>query len=66
MRIPPKCPSCGRKLVISRMACTGCASTLEGSFEPCPVCRFDPEIERLFDLFMTSRGNLKEVERRMI
>jgi len=65
MKVPPKCPSCGQKMVISRMACTSCNSTLEGGFEPCPVCRFDPDIERLFDLFMTSRGNLKEVERRM-
>jgi hypothetical protein len=65
MKVPPKCPSCGLKLVVSRMVCSGCGSTLEGSFDPCPVCRFDPDIERLFDLFMTSRGNLKEVERRM-
>jgi len=65
MKVPPKCPSCGQKLVVSRMACSGCGSTLEGSFDPCPVCRFDPDIDRLFDLFMTSRGNLKEVERRM-
>jgi hypothetical protein len=65
MKIPPKCPSCGQKLVISRMACTGCHSTLEGSFDLCPVCRFEPDLERLFDLFMTSRGNLKQVERRM-
>lgn len=64
MRIPPKCPSCGEKLTISRMVCGGCGSTLEGSFDPCPICRFEPELERLFDLFMTCRGNLKEVERR--
>jgi hypothetical protein len=65
MRVPPKCPSCGQKLVVSRLVCGDCGSTLEGSFEPCPVCRFEPDIEQLFDLFMTSRGNLKEVERRM-
>jgi hypothetical protein len=65
MKIPSKCPSCGQKLVVSRMFCGDCGSTLEGSFEPCPVCRFEPDIEQLFDLFMTSRGNLKEVERRM-
>src|SRR4030042_2002064 len=65
MRVPPKCSSCGQKLVVSRMVCSDGGSTLEGSFDPCPVCRFDPDIERLFDLFMTSRGNLKEVERRM-
>jgi hypothetical protein len=47
------------------MRCGACGSSLEGSFDPCPVCRFDPELQSLFDLFMTSRGNLKDVERRM-
>jgi hypothetical protein len=47
------------------MTCSGCGASLEGSFEPCPVCRFDPELQSLFDLFMTSRGNLKDVERKM-
>jgi hypothetical protein len=47
------------------MTCAGCGASLEGSFDPCPVCRFDPELQSLFDLFMTSRGNLKDVERKM-
>jgi hypothetical protein len=65
MRIPHQCPSCGKKLQVTAMKCGACGASLEGSFEPCPVCRFDPDLQGLFDLFMTSRGNLKEVERKM-
>jgi hypothetical protein len=65
MRIPHHCPSCGQNLEVTAMKCGTCGASLEGSFEPCPVCRFDPGLQELFDLFMSSRGNLKEVERRM-
>lgn len=65
MRIPHQCPSCGKHLQVTVMKCGTCGASLEGSFEPCAVCRFDPELQSLFDLFMSSRGNLKDVERRM-
>jgi hypothetical protein len=65
VRTPHQCPSCGKPLQVTVMKCAGCGASLEGSFELCPVCRFDPELQSLFDLFMTSRGNLKEVERKM-
>ncbi len=65
MKIPPKCPSCGKRLIVAKLTCSECGSTMEGTFDLCPVCRFEPETEQLFDLFMSSRGNLKEVERRM-
>ena len=65
MRMPHRCPSCGQDLRVTAMTCGGCGASLEGSFDPCPVCRFDPELQSLFDLFMSSRGNLKDVERKM-
>jgi hypothetical protein len=65
MRVPPRCPSCGQSLQVTLMTCGGCGASLEGRFDPCPVCRFDPELRSLFDLFMASRGNLKDVERKM-
>jgi len=65
MRVPHHCPSCGGRLQITAMTCAGCGASLEGRFDPCPVCRFDPELRELFDLFMASRGNLKDVERKM-
>jgi hypothetical protein len=63
MQMPNKCPSCGGKIIITRLECAECASTIEGKFTPCPVCTMDPEVRELFDLFMESRGNLKDVQR---
>lgn len=65
MKVPPKCPSCGKKLIVAKLTCNECGSIMEGAFDLCPVCRFEPDTQRLFDLFMSSRGNLKDVERRM-
>ena len=65
MKVPHRCPSCGHGLQVTVMTCAGCGASLEGRFDPCPVCRFDPELQSLFDLFMASRGNLKDVERKM-
>ncbi len=65
MKVPHRCPSCGQGLQVTVMTCAGCGASVEGRFDPCPVCRFDPELQALFDLFMASRGNLKDVERKM-
>lgn len=63
MPIPSECPSCGGKMVAVKMECTDCGTALDGKFSPCPVCALEPEMRELFDLFMRSRGNLKEVQR---
>ena len=63
MKIPHQCPSCGKKMVIARMHCGDCSAVVEGAFDVCPVCRLDPELRTLFDLFMACRGNLKDVQR---
>jgi hypothetical protein len=36
---------------------------VQGEFTPCPFCRLSGEDRRIFELFLASRGNLKEVER---
>nr|WP_281389047.1 DUF2089 domain-containing protein [Spirochaeta isovalerica] len=63
MNIPGKCPSCGGKMTAVKMECHDCGTVMDGRFSPCPVCSLDPEMRELFDLFMHSRGNLKEVQR---
>ena len=65
MRMPSKCPSCGGRMVATRMECISCGAAVEGRFVPCPVCTMDDEIRELFEIFMYARGNLKEVEREL-
>jgi hypothetical protein len=63
--IPPQCPGCGGRLVVVRLVCSECGTEVNGEFDVCPVCRLDDANRKLFDLFMESRGNLKEVQRRL-
>ncbi len=65
MRMPSRCPSCGGPILVTRMECSSCDAVVEGKFTPCPVCALDEEARRLFDVFMRSRGNLKEIEREL-
>jgi len=64
-RVPSSCPSCGGNLLIVRLECTQCGTEVTGEFEMCPVCQLDGEIKKLFDLFISARGNLKRVEREL-
>lgn len=59
------CPVCGDKLVTSRLGCTGCGTELVGQFEPCPFCALDDADLDLLRVFLSSRGNLKELEKHL-
>jgi len=61
--LPERCPSCGNGMVAPSAVCGACGVEVQGRFVPCPVCRLGGEDRRLFELFLRSRGNLKEVER---
>lgn len=61
--LPPRCPSCSNLLVVTRLVCPSCASEVAGEFDPCPACTLEGEQRRIFDAFLSSRGNLREVQR---
>ncbi len=63
--LPTRCPSCGEAMQVQRLRCTGCGTEVQGSYRPCRVCALDAEARELFDLFLDTRGNLKEVQRRL-
>ena len=62
-RAPSDCPVCGAQLAIIRLGCAACGTELAGVFQPCEFCALkDKEIEML-RVFLSSRGNLREVEK---
>lgn len=63
--LPPRCPSCGGSLHVQKLECCACGTEVSGLFEPCPVCRLEGELRRLFDLFLAARGNIKQVQREL-
>lgn len=58
-----KCPVCGKAMQVTRLHCPGCQTSVEGAFDSCKFCRLDQEQRQFIEVFLTSRGNIKEVER---
>ena len=66
MHSPPRdCPVCGDELQITRLSCPTCATELAGAFATCAFCSLDADSRALLELFLVSRGNMKEIERRL-
>ena len=64
-RAPAECPVCGKDLIIIRKGCTHCGSELAGEFASSPYDRLDSAEHELLRVFLTSRGNLREVEKHL-
>jgi hypothetical protein len=64
-KIIESCPSCGGELEIREVACTRCETQVRSRYRPCDFCRLNDEQSTFLRLFVTSRGNLSEVEKRL-
>jgi hypothetical protein len=64
-RPPRNCPVCGDTLAVTRLHCPGCAIELSGEFASCEFCALSAEQRDLLGVFLSSRGNLKEIERHL-
>ncbi|MFT4217228.1 MAG: DUF2089 domain-containing protein [Micropruina sp.] len=65
LRPPTECPVCGDDLVTTRLGCLGCGSELSGHFARCAFCALDAKELELLTVFLSSRGNLREVEKHL-
>ncbi|HEU5484411.1 MAG TPA: DUF2089 domain-containing protein [Microlunatus sp.] len=64
-RAPSDCPVCGHHLAVTRLGCAACGSELAGVFGTCEFCALDDADNALLRVFLSSRGNLREVERHL-
>ncbi|MDO5093328.1 MAG: DUF2089 domain-containing protein [Propionibacteriaceae bacterium] len=62
---PADCPVCGDDLIVTRKGCRRCGSELAGEFATSPYDRLDATEHELLRVFLTSRGNLREVEKHL-
>ena len=62
-RPPADCPACSAEVLVTRLSCTSCGTEVTGAFATCAFCSQDAADRALLELFLLSRGNLKEVER---
>jgi hypothetical protein len=56
------CPSCSSRLRVSRLVCLECGLAVEGEFATGRLILLSPEQQRFVEIFVTSRGNIREVE----
>jgi hypothetical protein len=64
-RPPTDCPVCGDLLSVTRLSCGSCGTELAGVFAPCQFCALDDKDTELLRVFLSSRGNLREVEKHL-
>ena len=60
-----QCPVCDSSLAITELQCDDCGTVLKGDFPPtrCSFCALPEEQLKFLELFLRSRGNLRDVER---
>lgn len=62
---PRDCPVCGSKLTLTRLSCRDCGTELSGAFETCEFCALGRDDREVLRVFLSSRGNMKELERHL-
>lgn len=64
-RMISRCPVCSEELVVTRLRCSHCETAIEGVFEVSKFARLSKEHLEFVEIFLKSRGNIKEVEREL-
>ena len=64
-KILESCPTCGGELEITEVRCTRCETQVRARYRPCDFCALSEEQSTFLRIFLTSRGNLSEVEKRL-
>lgn len=60
-----KCPVCGEELYVSKLSCHSCHTHIDGDFSLCKFCKLTSEQKDFVEIFLKSRGNIKEIEKEM-
>lgn len=60
-----KCPICNEELYVTRLSCNNCDTSIEGEFSLCKFCKLTQEQKNFVEIFIKSRGNIKEIEKEM-
>jgi hypothetical protein len=61
-RAPTTCPVCSDALITLRLGCPSCGTELSGHFDACRFCRLDSADLALLEVFLRSRGNIRDVQ----
>ena len=64
-RAPSDCPVCGDQLAVIRLGCRSCGTEIAGVFRSCEFCALNEKETEMLRVFLSSRGNLREVEKHL-
>lgn len=64
-RAPVGCPACSADLHVAELACDACGTRVSGSFAHCEFCALSDDQRSLLRVFLSSRGNMKDLERHL-
>jgi hypothetical protein len=59
------CPVCRNTLKITKLHCSHCHTSIENDFELSKLASLSPEQLDFVEVFLASRGNIKEVEKEL-
>src|SRR6056297_3488254 len=59
------CPVCGDEMIITSLKCPSCQTTISGNFKLGKFSKLKKEHLEFIEVFVKSRGNIKEVEREL-
>lgn len=60
-----RCPVCDEELKVTKLSCPSCHTHIEGEFSMCKFCRLSNEQKYFIEIFIKSRGNIKEIEKEL-
>ncbi len=60
--LPRKCPLCGGEILVTRLHCRECDSTIEGRFIPGPFENLTPEQLSFIETFVRCEGKITRME----
>ena len=60
-----KCPSCDRRLTVSRLRCPDCEINLDGEFAMPALLKLTPPQIDFAEVFIKTRGVIRDVEREL-
>ncbi len=60
-----RCPVCNSGLEVTKLHCPHCDTGIEGRFQICKFCQLPPDQKAFVEVFIKSRGNIKEVEKEL-
>ena len=64
-KVLEQCPTCGGELTITGLHCRSCHTRIESEYSTCRFCRLSQQSLDFIEIFVKSRGNIREMEREL-